>query len=71
MGGAFGSVRPIFAMASNETSCWVRGGAGDSIQISRRLSESSNSAGMLNVGMLRQGEIFNDRNELSGFNAAN
>lgn len=69
--GVFGSVRPIFAIASNETSCWVRAVAGDSIQISRRLSESSNSSGMLNVGMLKHGETFKDRRELRGFKAAN
>lgn len=70
-GGIFGSVRPIFAIASNETSCCVRAGAGDSIHISRRLSESSNRAGMLNVCILRHGEIFSDRREFSGFKAAN
>lgn len=70
-GGDFGSDRPIFAIASNDTSCCVRAGAGDSIQISRRLSESSNSAGILNVGILRHGEIFRDLKEPRGFNAAN
>lgn len=70
-GGAFGSVRPIFAIASNETSCCARVGAGASIHSSRKLSDSSNKAGMLNVGILKHGEIFSDLRELSGFKAAN
>lgn len=71
VGGVFGSVRPIFAIASNETSCCERTGAGDSIHNSRKLSDSSNKAGMLNVCILKHGDIFSDRRELSGFKAAN
>lgn len=71
VGGVFGSVRPIFAIASNETSCCVRAGGGDSIQSSRKLSASSNKAGILNVGILKHGEIFSDRRDFRGFKAAN
>lgn len=69
--GTFDSLRPIFAIASNETACWVRAGAGDSIHNSRKFSESSNKAGMLNVGILKHGDIFNDRKDVRGFNTAN
>lgn len=69
--GPFGSFRPIFAIASNEVSCWVRGGPGDSIHNSRKLSDSSSKAGMLNAGMLKHGEIFRDRSDSRGFNAPN
>lgn len=69
--GALGSVRPTFAMASNEVSCWVRGLAGDAIHSSRKFSESSNKAGMLKVGILKHGEILRDRSESRGFKAPN